>query len=426
MVRAVMCLLTTWGGVVTDTPNVGLNCWPGETPPACVGMDAERLARLDGVVGDAIARQKCPGAVVLISRRGRVVWWRPYGQRLLGDAPEPMSRETVFDLASLTKVIATATSVMVLVDRGQLSLGDPVGRYIPEFAANGKESITVEQLLRHRGGLIADNPLADYRNGPSAGFERIWNLRPIHEPGSRFLYTDVGYIVLGELVRRVVGVPLDQFARANIFEPLRMTDTTFHPDGFLSFRAAPTEQRDGRWMRGEVHDPRAHLLGGVAGHAGLFSTARDVALYAHMILGGVVEKGDRSPGAPGCEAPFGPFRQIGPVPFFHGEWHGRRVLSSAAVAAMTSPGDTSAGQARGLGWDIDTPFSAPRGDLFPRGGFGHTGFTGTSLWIDPASQTTVVILTNRVHPNGKGDVTELRRRVATIVAASITDQVSVP
>jgi len=387
-------LLTSWAAVAAEGRNAassqGFDAWPGETPPALVDIDTARLAQIDDAVRDAIARQKCPGAVVLVARRGRVVWWRPYGQRMLGDAPEPMSRETVFDLASLTKVIATATSVMVLVDRGQVLLTDRVGRHVPEFATAGKESITVEQLLRHRGGLIADNPLADYRDGPAAALDRIWQLRPLHDPDSRFLYTDVGYIVLGELVQRVGGMPLDQFARANVFEPLGMTETTFRPDGFLSLRAAPTERRDGRWMRGEVHDPRAHLLGGVAGHAGLFATSRDVAAFAHMIMG-------------------------------QGELHGRRVLSPAAVAAMTSSGATPPGQARGLGWDIDTSFSAPRGDLFPRGGFGHTGFTGTSLWIDPASQTVVVILTNRVHPAGKGDVTELRRRVATIVAASIGD-----
>jgi uncharacterized protein YbbC (DUF1343 family)/CubicO group peptidase (beta-lactamase class C family) len=376
-------------------------------------MDSSRLEQIDGVVREAIEQKKCPGAVVLVSRFGRVVWWRPYGQRCLGEsatddhrvrathhnshagalpAPyaEPMSRETVFDMASLTKVMATATSVMILIDRGEITLGDRVTRFIPEFGQNGKESVTIEQLLRHRGGLIADNPVDDYRDGPAKSLERICALKPTYEPGSKFLYTDVGYITLGEIVRRVSGRPLDGFARENIFEPLGMCDTRFEIDAFQRSRTAPTERRDDRWMRGEVHDPRAHLLGGVAGHAGLFSTARDVATYAHMILGG-------------------------------GELCGRRVLSRAAIAAMTSPGDTPPRQLRGLGWDIDTPFTSIRGDLFPVGGFGHTGFTGTSLWIDPASQTVVVILTNRVHPDGKGDVRELRRKVATIVASSIVD-----
>lgn len=364
--------------------------WPGETLPECVGMDSSRLEQIDGVMREAIAAKGCPGAVVLVSRFGRVVWWRPYGHRLVGESTEPMSRETIFDMASLTKVIATATSVMILIDRGEITLGDRVTRFIPEFGQNGKESVTIEQLLRHRGGLIADNPVDDYRDGPAKSLERICALKPTYEPGSKFLYTDVGYITLGEIVRRVSGRSLDEFARDNIFKPLGMCDTRFDIDAFQRSRTAPTERRNERWMRGEVHDPRAHLLGGVAGHAGLFSTARDLATYAHMILGG-------------------------------GELCGRRVLSPAAVAAMTSPGDTPPRQVRGLGWDIDTPFTSIRGDLFPVGGFGHTGFTGTSLWIDPSSQTVVIILTNRVHPDGKGDVRELRRKVATIAAASIMD-----
>jgi uncharacterized protein YbbC (DUF1343 family)/CubicO group peptidase (beta-lactamase class C family) len=378
---------------------VAADLWPGETAPERVGMDRSRLAQIDGIVRASIEQKKCPGAVVLVARSGQIVWWRPYGKRCIvanGDgsdskpsiAAEPMSRETVFDMASLTKVMATATSIMILVDRGQISLSDPVTRFVPEFGQNGKESVTVEQLLRHRGGLVADNALDDYREGPSESFERIWRLKPVYDPGSKFLYTDVGYIILGEIVRRVSGQTLDEFARVNIFEPLGMQDTTFHTDAFLRVRTAPTEIREGHWMRGEVHDPRAYLLGGVAGHAGLFSTARDVAIFANMFL---------------CR----------------GESCGRRILSTAAVAAMTSPGDTPARQQRGLGWDVDTPYSSIRGDLFPVGGFGHTGFTGTSLWIDPASQTSIVILTNRVHPDGKGDVRELRKRIADAVADSI-------
>jgi uncharacterized protein YbbC (DUF1343 family)/CubicO group peptidase (beta-lactamase class C family) len=364
--------------------------WPGETPPERVGMDAAKLAEIDDAVREAIASGQCPGAVVLVSRFGSVVWWRPYGKRLVGEQPEPMSRETVFDMASLTKVMATASSLMVLVDRGQVSLGAPVARYIPEFAGGGKAAVTVEQLLRHRGGLIADNPVDDYSAGRAQAFDKIWSLEPAYPPGSKFLYTDVGYIVLGELVARVSGQPLHVFAEANIFGPLGMDETTFRPGPALTARAAPTELRDGHWMRGEVHDPRAFLLGGVAGHAGLFSTARDTLRYARMIL---------------CL----------------GQLDGVRVLSEQAVRAMTAPGDTPAGQARGLGWDIDTGYSSPRGELFPVGSFGHTGFTGTSLWIDPASQTAVVILSNRVHPSGKGNVIPLRRSVATIVARSIID-----
>jgi uncharacterized protein YbbC (DUF1343 family) len=397
--RSRVAILATITLMAQFEPLSAADRWPGETLPECVGIDSQRLSQIDGAVRRAMDERKCPGAVVLVSRFGRVVWWRPYGNRtteLAGSASlpplraEPMSRETVFDMASLTKVMATATSIMILVDRGEVSLADRVSGLIPEFGQNGKEAVTVEQLLRHRGGLIADNPLADYQDGRERAFDRIWQLQPVYDPGSRFLYTDVGYIVLGEIVRRVSSQSLDKFSHDKIFKPLGMDDTTFRPDPFLRSRTAPTEAREGRWMRGEVHDPRAHLLGGFAGHAGLFSTAQDVATFAHVILG----RGER------CE---------------------RRILSPAAVAAMTSPGSTPPGQARGLGWDIDTGFSSIRGDLFSPGGFGHTGFTGTSLWIDPSTQTAVVVLTNRVHPDGKGDVRQLRRQIATIVASSIKE-----
>jgi uncharacterized protein YbbC (DUF1343 family) len=356
--------------------------------PEVVGMSRQRLGHIDEVVREAIARRELPGAVILVGRQGRIVYWRAFGHRALEPAPIPMTRDTVFDLASLTKVVATATSVMILVERGKIRLSDPVARYIPEFAQNGKGRITIEHLLQHRGGLIADNDLADYREGPERAMERIYALGTVAEPGTRFLYSDVGYIVLGELVRRVSGQRLDEFARENIFRPLGMTETTFTPTGALRYRCAPTERREGRWMIGEVHDPRAYALGGVAGHAGLFSTARDLAIYCQMVLNG-------------------------------GEFRGVRILSPMGVRRMIEVRGLPPDEWRGLGWDIHTGYSSNRGDLFPIGSFGHTGFTGTSLWIDPASQTFVVFLSNRVHPDGRGDVTALRGRVASIVAAAI-------
>ena len=386
-----------------------------KTAPTAVGMSPAQLTWIDQLVEAEIGAKQLPGAVVLVGRQGRVVWNRAYGNRAFEPVAEAMTPETVFDLASLTKVVATATSVMILVDRGMVRLGDPVSRYIPEFGEMGKRAITVEQLMTHRSGLIADNEVRDFEQGPAKAMENIWRLAPVAAVGSRFIYSDVGYIVLGELIRRVSGKPVDQFAAENIFTPLGMTTTGFKPlerfgEG-LRNRIAPTEKRGGnrrvestgessggeeRWMRGEVHDPRAWLLGGVAGHAGLFSTAEDLAIYCQMILNG-------------------------------GEYRGQRVLSPLAVRRMTegrpSGGNGGEGVVRGLGWDIFTGYSANRGDLFPIGSFGHTGFTGTSLWLDPSSQTFVVFLSNRVHPRldpqKPADVGSLRGRVASVVAASI-------
>ncbi len=386
------------------------------TAPSEVGMSPAHLTRIDTIVEAEIAAGQLPGAVVHVARRGKLVWSRAYGDRALEPAREPMTTETLFDLASLTKVVATATSVMVLVDQGLVRLGDPVARYIPEFAANGKRAITVEQLLIHRSGLIADNELQDYEQGPAKAIENLWRLAPIAAVGSRFIYSDVNYLVLGELVRRVSGKPLDQFAAESIFAPLGMSSTGFNPlqrfGAGVAARTAPTEKRGGgavvpstgerqvdgesRWMRGEVHDPRAWLLGGVAGHAGLFSTADDLSIYCQMILNG-------------------------------GIYQGKRLLSPLAVRRMIegrpSGGNGVDGVVRGLGWDLFTGFSANRGDLFPIGSVGHTGFTGTSLWIDPSSETFVVFLSNRVHPRldpvQPADVSSLRGRVASVVAASI-------
>lgn len=346
------------------------------------------LDRIDGVVQKALDRGELPGAVVLIVHRGQVIFRKAYGLRGKQPAAVPMTRDTVFDLASLTKPVATATSIMLLVEQGKLRLSDQVAERLPRFGQNGKDKITVEQLLLHTAGLIADNPVADYHDGRDKALERIYQLTPKTVPGSNFTYSDVGYIVLGELVARISGMPLDEFASKHIFAPLGMKDTGFRPPDKLKARAAPTERREGRWMVGEVHDPRAFLLGGVAGHAGLFSTADDLAIYTQMLLNS-------------------------------GEYKGKRILSAATVRLLTAPRTIPGGQ-RTYGWDMDTKFSANRGDLFPRGeSFGHTGFTGTSLWIDPTSQTVVLFLSNRVHPDGKGNVNRLRGQVATIAAAAL-------
>ena len=371
------------------------------------GVAAERLARIDGVVGESIAARELPGAVVLVEHRGKVVFRKAYGNRAVAPFAETMTVDTIFDVASLTKTVATATSVMILVEEGKLALSDPVARHIPEFAAGGGErnKVTIEHLLTHRAGLPPDDPLDLYTGTPEEIFARKYRQPLTSPPGAQFVYSDVGYEVLEEVIRKVSGERLDRFAEERIFRPLGMKDTFFVPLPPVESRGggqpaprlpttvsrfAPTEKRDGRWMRGEVHDPRAYALGGVAGHAGLFSTASDLARFCRMILEG-------------------------------GRLGRARILSPLAVEAMTRPRFYGDGDVRGLGWDITTGYSRNRGDLFPAGSFGHTGFTGTALWIDPATETFVVFLSNRVHPDGKGDVLRLRALVSTVAAAAITE-----
>jgi CubicO group peptidase (beta-lactamase class C family) len=359
-----------------------------EAKPEKVGMSSERLGRIDGAMREALERGDCPGAVVLVVHEGRVVWRKAYGLRARQPAEVPMTVDTVFDLASLTKPVATAASVMLLVEQGKLRLSDRVADHLAAFGQNGKEKITVENLLLHTSGLIADNPEADYRDGRDKALERVHALTPKAAPGERFIYSDMGFIVLGELVEKLSGTSLDAFAQKHVFAPLGMNETAFRPGDKLKGRAAPTVKRDDRWLLGEVHDPRVAALGGVAGHAGLFATADDLAVFCQMILSG-------------------------------GEYNGRRVLKAETVRLMTAARDVPGGQ-RAYGWDVATSYSANRGQLFPRGeSFGHTGFTGTSLWIDPKSKTAVIFLSSRLHPDGKGNVTRLRGEIATLAAGAL-------
>ncbi len=367
-----------------------------EAAPESVGMDASRLGRIDGVVRRSIESKQVPGAVVLVGRRGRIVYAKAFGQRAIEPTAEPMTRDTRFDMASLTKPVATAASILVLLEQGQVRLDDRLGRLLPEFDNHGKGRITVEQLLRHRSGLIADNPISDYADGPEKSWERIARLDLQYEPDARFLYSDVNFLILGRLVETISGQSLDAFAAEHVFQPLGMVDTGFRPLGRSDDRdlerIAPTEKEGGTMLRGVVHDPRSRALGGVAGHAGLFSTADDLAIFAQTIL-----NGGRAP-------------------------NGDRLLAPLSVRLMSGPGETPAGQQRGLGWDIDTGFSSPRGALFGPTSFGHTGFTGTSLWIDPETGTFVIVLTSRLHPDGKTPAPiALRREVATLAAAAIVD-----
>ena len=351
-------------------------------------IDRARLNRIDEAVAAAITRGDCPGAVVLVLHNNEVVFRKAYGNRALQPDKVPMTVDTVFDMASITKPVATATSAFLLIEQGKLRLSEKVSTYWPEFAANKKDAVTVEHLLVHTSGLTADNALADYKEGKAEALKKIAALPVEAEPGTRFRYSDVGFIVLGELVERLSGMPEEEFSRRNVFEPLGMSHTGYRPAGGVKSKCAPTAQRDGKWLVGEVHDPRAAAMSGIAGHAGLFGTADDLGRYARMLLNG-------------------------------GDLEGKRILSPLSVRLMTTPIPVPGGK-RSRGWDVDTSYSAPRGDLFPRGdGFGHTGFTGTSLWIDPSSRTAVIVLTNRVHISEKVQVTGLRKDVANIVAGAI-------
>ena len=355
--------------------------------PSDVGLRSEHLEHIEPLVRRWLREGQMAGCVVAIGRHGKLAYLRAFGDRVVKPQCEPMTVDTLFDMASLTKPTATATSIMILIDRGQIRLHDRVSRYLPEFRGHGKDAITVLDLLTHQGGLIPDNPISDYQDGPAKAFERVMELELQSKPGERFKYTDVGFIVLGWLVERITGKNVDQFARENIFRPLGMTDTGYLPDAELRRRAAATEQRDGKWLRGEVHDPRAHLLGGVAGHAGLFSTVDDMAIYAQMMLQ-------------------------------HGRFAGHRILSPAAVEAMTRGYRVSSGL-RGLGWDKQTGYSSNRGEWMTRRAFGHGGFTGTAMWIDPGYDLFVIFLSTRLHPDGKGSVNRLAGRIGTIAVAAV-------
>jgi uncharacterized protein YbbC (DUF1343 family)/CubicO group peptidase (beta-lactamase class C family) len=345
-----------------------------------------KLRVIDSIVQDTIQDGQLPGAVVLVWHDGQVVYRKAVGNRALEPHREPMTLDTIFDIASLTKVVATSTAVMQLVERGELRLNDPVAKYLPEFGQNGKEEITVRQLMTHYSGLEEDLDLVQPWQGQQTGLRMAFAEKPVFPPGSHFLYSDVNFIVLGALVEKIAGIPLEQYMAKNIFAPLKMTHTRYLPPASWKAKIAPTQfDEQNKMLRGVVHDPTARRMGGVAGHAGVFSTADDLSLFAQALLSG------------------------------------SNVLSAGMVEKMTTPQQPpTAHTLRGLGWDIDSPFSSNRGELLPVGSFGHTGFTGTSLWIDPTTRTFIIILSNAVHPRGKGSAIALRSKVATAVAAELS------
>lgn len=351
---------------------------------------SQKLAGIAPLVEQAIQENDCPGAVVLVGHGGKIVYRRAFGDRTHIPNNSPMTVDTLFDMASLTKVIATTPAVMRLFEEGKIRLDDPVVAYWPEFGENGKQSITVRDLLTHYSGLPPDLPLKDPWFGYDTAMKLIVEAHLIVPPGTRFIYSDMNFETLGELVHRISGEPLDVYCEQHIFKPLGMDHTLFKPPASLRDHQAPTQppnQKDEMIPWYQVNDPTSYRMGGVAGHAGLFSTADDLAIYAQMILNG-------------------------------GEYHGVRILSPSTILKMTTPETPPNNMAvRGLGWDIDTAFSSNRGELFPVGSFGHTGFTGTSIWMDPFSDTYVIILTNAVHPGRHGHVIPLRAKIATLVAS---------
>ncbi len=344
------------------------------------------LAAVDAVIEQAIAQHAIPGAVVLVGHDGHVIYRKAFGHRALEPRPEPMTLDTVFDIASMTKVVATTPAVMQLAELGKVRINDPVARYLAEFGQNGKEDITVRQLLTHYAGLAPDLDLQTPWEGKEVAYRMAFAEKPETSPGAGFVYSDVGFIVLGALVEKVSGESLDRYTAQHIFAPLKMNHTRYVPPKSWRLKIAPTQYDEHNHMlRGEAHDPTAFRMGGVAGHAGLFSTADDLAKFAQAMLDG-----------------------------------GGRILSPLMVRKMTSPQQPPTSTVlRGFGWDIDSPFSSNRGDLLPVGSFGHTGFTGTSLWIDPTTRTFIILLANAVHPRGQGNAIALRAKLATAVAAAL-------
>ena len=356
----------------------------------CAQEPFSGAAGVDREMERAVQDGLIPGAVVVIGHNGQIVYQKAYGSRALIPHREPMTLDTIFDAASLTKVIATTPSVMRLFEQGQIRINDPVTKYLPEFQG-GHSDITIRNLMTHFSGLRPDLDLKPAWSGYETGIQRALTDKPAGPPGVRFVYSDINFILLGEIVHRLTGKTLDEYTRQNFYQPLGMRETMFLPSPWLRSRIAPTEinPATGQPLRGEVHDDTARYMGGVAGHAGLFTTAADLAKFAQMMI-------DK------------------------GESNGVRLFTAATVEKFTSPqSPPDQPILRGLGWDIDSTYSSNRGELFPIGSYGHTGFTGTSMWLDPFSHSYLIILTNVVHPHRGHSLTSLRSSVATLVAASL-------
>ncbi|MEY4385392.1 MAG: hypothetical protein RLY20_675 [Verrucomicrobiota bacterium] len=376
-----------WFGAILALALLGFSC---ATPDKVTKVfRADKLAAMDAAIEQAIASNKCPGGVLWVERNG-VTYHKAFGSRALVPTREAMTEDTIFDAASLTKVTACTPALMLLVERGVVQLDAPVATYIPEFSGGGKETVTVRQLLNHTSGLRPDIETKSNWHGQAKAVRKACGEEKLQTtPGTAFKYSDINFFLLGEIVQRTSKTPLEVFCAREIYGPLQMRDTGFLPPKEKLARIAPTEAENGNppW-RGVVHDPTARKMGGVAGHAGLFTTAADLARYARMLVN-------------------------------LGELDGVRLFKPETVKLMTSvqtPPEISV--RRGLGWDIESSYSGPRGEVFPRGSYGHTGWTGGSLWIDPFSQTFVIFLSNRNHPSG-GNVGPLRHELGTLAAEAV-------
>ena len=347
-----------------------------------------KLEAIDEVIEGAITAGRVPGVVVRIEHGG-AVYQKSYGAKAVAPEFLPMTYDTIFDSASLTKVIATAPAIMLLAERGKLRLDDKVDHWITNFKAHGKGAVTIRHLLTHTSGLRPSLSSKPSWSGLAKAIDLAKEERLTAQPGTKFRYSDINFILLGEIVQLASGQMLDEFTSKHIYQRLGMRDTGFLPPFEKRSRIAPTERVDGQILHGIVHDPTARRMNGVAGHAGLFTTAADLSRFAQMMLNG-------------------------------GKLNGRRIFKSETVRLMTSVHTPKGMMAkRGLGWDIDSPYSSPRGNHFKIGGYGHTGWTGGSLWVAPATQTIVILMTSRTHPDGNGNVIALRREVATLTAEAL-------
>jgi CubicO group peptidase (beta-lactamase class C family) len=387
--------LVSWlliAAIVVFPPAVSVAKLP-RAKPEKAGMSSYHLRHIKKAMDEAIQEKKTPGGVLIVLRNGYIVYRSAFGLKATEPKPEAISIDTIYDMASLTKVVATNSMIMLLMQDGTLRLDDPVSRFIPEYTGGDKDETTLRHLLTHSSGLP---PYKRYfeqfpeRNARQKIVADICETSLSAKPGEKFIYSDLGFILLGEIVERVTGIGLGEVAVQRLFQPLGMKDTMFTPPEELRPRCAPTEKRNGKFLRGEVHDGNAWVQDGVSGHAGLFSTADDLAVFCQMLLD-------------------------------NGRHERRVIFSPLTVKAMTTPQIDINGVTRGFGWDINTLYSYVRGDLFSKESFGHTGWTGPSLWLSPREKCAIILLTNRNHPDGKGDVKRLRAIISNIVASSIIE-----
>ena len=369
--------------------------------PEAVGLDASRLANADRAIAQAIADKTIPGAVLCVERHGKIGYLKAYGNKRVYPNTEKMTTGTVFDMASCSKAMSTATCAMILIDRGLLRLNDRVDQYVSEFE-NWKDSITGEteairviDLMTHTSGLPPYAPVQELKKkygspNPQAVVNWISHCKRLYAPETGWTYSCCNYIMLQQVIEKITGQTLQQFAHDNIFAPLNMRHTDYRPTKALAALCAPTEkQADGNCLLGVVHDPLAcTMMGGLSGNAGLFSSAEDVATYCAAILN-------------------------------KGELNGKRILSPLAVKCMETVPRSLAQFGHTPGWGISTPYSSNSGDLLSAQTFGHTGYTGTSIVIDPTNDVAIILLTNCVHPVDKGNVVRLRALIANAVAGSI-------